>query len=110
MRRAYVVANYLFEDLTYCIRHSIFYIQNELGTGFDEETYHQALTRKFKQEGIPFVSKAKTSLKHRDILIREFILDFLIDDKVILSLKCLPCDFLQINYVQLFTELKLWKK
>ena len=102
--------NYLYEDLTYSIRHCIFDIQNELGTGFDEETYHQALARKFKQEGIPFISKAKTSLKHRDILIREFILDFLIDDKVILSLKCLPCDFLQTNYVQLFTELKLWKK
>ena len=43
-------------------------------------------------------------------MIRKFILDLLIEDKVILSLKCIPCDFLQVNYVQLFAELKLWQR
>lgn len=100
----------LFEDLTYLIRKCIFAVQNEIGVGFDEETYHQGLIRRFKQEGIDCVSKERITLRHRDFPIRKFELDFLIENKVILSLKCIPCDFLQTNYVQLFAELKLWKK
>ena len=100
----------LYKDLTYSIRRCIFDVQNDIGVGFEEETYHQGLSRKFKQEGISFISKSRTKLKHREILIREFVLDFLVEDKIILSLKCLPGDFLPVNYIQIFTELKLWKK
>ncbi len=100
----------LYRDLTYAIRRCIFDVHNDIGVGYDEETYHQGLIRKFKQEGISFSSKERTELKHREILIREFVLDFLIENKIILSLKCLPCDFLQVNFIQLFTELKLWRK
>jgi GxxExxY protein len=100
----------LYEDLTFTIRSCIFEVHNDIGVGFDEETYHQGLARKFVREGISFVSKERIKLKHRGILVREFELDYLIEDKVILALKCLPCDFLQVNFIQLFTELKLWQK
>jgi GxxExxY protein len=104
------LADFLFKDLTYSIRSCIFSVHNDIGVGYDEETYHQALIRKFELAGIPFVSKEHTKLRHRETLIREFVLDFLIEDKVILSLKCLPSNFLQVNFVQLFAELKLWRK
>lgn len=104
------VQELLYEDLTYAIRHCIFDVHNDLGVGFDEETYHQALIQKFEKEGITFVSKERKRLEHRGNLIRKLELDFLVADKIVLALKCLPCNFLQANYVQLFTELKLWKK
>lgn len=100
----------LYEDLTYAICQCIFEVHNDIGVGYDEETYHQGLKRRFGREGFSFASKDRIDLRHRGILIREFELDFLIEDKVILALKCLPCDFLQVNYIQLFTELKLWQK
>jgi len=100
----------LYGDLTYNIRKCIYDVHNRIGVGFDEETYHQGLIRKFKNEGISFVSKERKQLKHRNVSIQEFVLDFLIEDKIILSLKCLPCDFLQVNFIQLFAELKIWKK
>lgn len=100
----------LYKDLTYAIRQCVFDVHNEVGVGYDEETYHQGLIRKFGREGISFSSKEKIRLLHRGILVQEFALDFLLEDNVILALKSLPCDFLQVNYVQLFTELKLWKK
>lgn len=100
----------LYKDLSYHIRHCLFEVQNVIGVGFDEETYHQALARKFKREGILCSSKARKMLTHRGVSIREYILDFLIEDKIIVSLKCLPCDFLKANYIQLFAELKLWEK
>jgi GxxExxY protein len=64
----------------------------------------------FRNHKIPFISKEKLSLFHRGILIRNFINDFLLFDKIILSLKCIPFKFVQPHYVQLFNELKLWKK
>lgn len=100
----------LYEDLTYVIRQCVFDVHNDIGVGYDEETYHQGLIRKFGREGVAFSSKEKIRLKHRGILVQEFALDFLLEDKVILALKSLPCDFLQVNYVQLFSELKLWTK
>ena len=100
----------LYGDLSYRIRKCIFDVHNHIGVGYDEETYHQGLIRRFKKEGFVFSSKEKRKLEHRAKLIREFILDFLIEDKIILSLKSLPCDFLQNNYIQLITELKIWQK
>jgi GxxExxY protein len=100
----------LHEELTYKIRQCIFEVRNEIGAGFDEETYHQGLLLSFERHGLPFVSKEQRELTHRGVHIRNFVNDFLIDDKVILSLKCVPCKFLQKHYVQLFAELKLWKK
>lgn len=100
----------LHEDLTHKIRHCIFEVRNQIGAGFDEETYHQGLLLAFERNGLPFVSKEKRDLTHRNVFIRSFINDFLLDDKVLLSVKCVPCKFLQAHYVQLFSELKLWKK
>ncbi len=100
----------LHEDLTHKIRHCIFEVRNEIGAGFDEETYHQGLLLSFERNGLPFVSKEKCDLTHRGVFVRSFINDFLLDDKVLLSVKCVPCKFLQAHYVQLFSELKLWKK
>jgi GxxExxY protein len=101
---------FLYKELSYHVRKCIFEVQNEIGVGFDEETYHQGLIRKFKQQGIAFDSKARQKLTHRQILIHELVLDFLIENCIILSLKCLACDFLPMNYIQLFNELKLWEK
>jgi len=99
----------LHKELTRQIRACIFEVRKEIGTGFDEETYHQGLILSFLRHNVPFVSKEKRSLFHRGTLIREFVNDFFLFDKIILSLKCVPCQFLQAHYVQLFSELKLWK-
>lgn len=99
----------LHQDLTRQIRACIFEVRKEIGAGFDEETYHQGLILSFLRHNVPFISKEKRSLFHRGTLIREFVNDFFLFDKIILSLKCVPCQFLQAHYVQLFSELKLWK-
>ena len=99
----------LYEELTYQIRGCIYEVRKEIGVGFDEETYHQGLMLSFHHHKIPFVSKEKRSLFHRGIQIHDFINDFLLFEKIILSIKCVPCKFLQAHYVQLFAELKLWQ-
>ncbi|MGH7495516.1 MAG: GxxExxY protein, partial [bacterium] len=99
----------LHADLTYKIRQCIFEVRKEVGVGFDEETYHKALLLSFQHQDLPFISKEQRVLTHRGVFIRSFVNDYLLDDRVILSVKCIPCKFLQAHYVQLFSELKLWK-
>ncbi|RIK62180.1 hypothetical protein DCC62_27210 [candidate division KSB1 bacterium] len=100
----------LHQALTYELRKCMIAVHNEIGVGFDEETYHQGLIRKLMRSGIAFVSKQQRELIHREEKIRTFELDFLAEDKVIVELKCLRCGFLRSNYIQILSHLKLWQK
>ncbi|MCI0616543.1 GxxExxY protein, partial [bacterium] len=101
----------IYRDLTEKLRGCIFDVHNKLGVGYDEETYHQALIRRFQEKGdIPFMSQEIKWLLHRNLPIRMFKLDFLTFDKIILLLKCIQSGFIQPNYVQMISELKLWQK
>ncbi|KAA0227958.1 GxxExxY protein [candidate division KSB1 bacterium] len=100
----------LHKELTFELRKCMIDVHNELGVGFDEETYHQGLIRRFMKAGMPFVSKQQRGLTHRGVAVRAFELDFLADDTVIAELKCLRCGFLRANYIQILSHLKLWQK
>jgi GxxExxY protein len=100
----------IYQDLTQILIGCIYDVHNKLGTGYDEEAYHQGLLRRFKQENIPFVSKERKWLLHRNMQIRFFELDILAYNKIILSLKNIQSDFLQPHKVQIISELKLWQK
>ncbi|NOY57440.1 MAG: GxxExxY protein [Calditrichaeota bacterium] len=97
----------LYEELTYILRGCIYDVHNALGTGFDEETYHQGLLCRLQKEKIPFRSKEKMILKHRGKAVKGFAIDLIAYDKVILELKCIQSDFLQQNYVQIISQL-MW--
>ncbi len=100
----------LHKELTFELRKCMIEVHNEIGAGFDEETYHQGLLRRFMKVGIPYVSKQQREVTHRGASIKVFELDYLADDKVIIELKCLRCGFLRANYVQILSYLKLWQK
>ena len=102
--------NYIYKDLTQILIGCFFNIHNSLGVGFDEKAYHYALERYLKKQEIEYLSKPRKSIFHRGQKVREFEADFITFDKIILELKVLKSNFLQPNYVQLFSELKLWEK
>ncbi|MFQ5769332.1 MAG: GxxExxY protein, partial [bacterium] len=92
------------------MRACIYDVHNKLGVGYDEQAYHLGMVRRFHEESVPFISKERKNLLHRATLMKSFELDFLVFDKIIISLKCIRSDFIQSNYVQIISELKLWKK
>lgn len=100
----------IYEDLTYELRRCIYDVHNALGTGYDEETYHQAMKRRLAKDGIPFRTKEKRFVELHDEGVHEFELDLIVYDKIILELKSLQSDFLQTNFVQIISYLKLWQK
>lgn len=99
----------IYGDLTYELIGAFFKVHNALGVGYDKYAYHKALERCFQKMGIPYRSKERKAIVHRNFKVREYEADFFVFDKIILELKSVQSDFLQTHYVQIISELKLWQ-
>ena len=63
-------------------------IYNELGKGFNEAVYGEALELELKSNGVPYQKEAKFNITYKgDILKHHYFADFLVDDKVCTELK-----------------------
>jgi GxxExxY protein len=62
-------------------------VHRELGPGFWESVYEQALAVEFALNGIAFVRQKPVSLFYRDHQIGEHRLDFLVEGKIVVELK-----------------------
>jgi GxxExxY protein len=62
-------------------------VHRELGPGFLESIYEQALAVEFAIRGIAFVRQKPIPLFYRDHQIGEHRLDFVVEDKIVVELK-----------------------
>jgi GxxExxY protein len=62
-------------------------VHGELGPGFLESIYEQALAVEFALRGIAFIRQHPVPLFYRDHQIGEHRLDFLVDNKIVVELK-----------------------
>ena len=81
---------YLYKDLTYLIRGAFFEVYNQLGPGFKEDIYHQALAAEFRLREIPFAEKVRLGIGYKGKRVGVYEPDFIVDDKVIVEIKSLP--------------------
>jgi GxxExxY protein len=66
-------------------------VHRELGPGFLESVYEEALAVEFALSGIQFVRQYTVPLFYRDHQIGEHRLDFLVESKIIVELKAISC-------------------
>lgn len=85
----------------------IFDVFNEVGAGFEEPIYHQALGKRFEEERLAFRSKPHFLLSYRGAQIAELEPDYIIDDKIVLELKAIHTDFLPENFKQVISYLRV---
>jgi len=64
-------------------------VHRELGPGFLEMVYEQALAVEFAIRGIAFVRQKSIPLFYRDHQIGEHRIDFLVEDKIVVELKAI---------------------
>ena len=64
-------------------------VHRELGPGFRESIYEEALAVEFALSGIQFIRRHSIPLFYRDHQIGEHRLDFLIEGKIIVELKAI---------------------
>jgi GxxExxY protein len=64
-------------------------VHRELGPGFLESIYEQALAVEFALRGVAFIRQHPVPLFYRDDQIGEYRLDFLVENKIVVELKAL---------------------
>ena len=99
------------EQNSYILRGHIFTVRNQLGLGWSESVYHNALLKLFDSSSIPHLSKPRRTLTHRGVELHLFEPDIIVWNQIVLELKVLPGaqDFLSEMYAQLIHYLKFFK-
>jgi len=72
-------------EITRCIIGAAVEVHRELGPGFLESVYEQALAVEFALRGVAFVRQKPIPLFYRDHQIGEHRLDFLVEEKIIVD-------------------------
>lgn len=95
----------LYKELSYKIVGLAMQVHTELGFGFMEEVYQNALMVLFKESGINAVSRFPIKVRFHGHLVGDYIANILVDDRVILVLKAHE-NLLSFHRVQTLNYLK----
>ena len=98
--------NLMYEDETYAIRGACYAVYNELGPGFLEAVYQEALAREFTMRGIPFSEQDEIRIMyHGEWLNQTYRADFICYGKIIVELKAVT-NLIPGNGAQVMNYLK----
>ncbi len=93
-------------ELTGNILNCSFDVMKELGPGFQERVYKNALLITLKQKGLRVVTEQSFEVSYRGIIIGQYNADIIVEKTVIIELKC--CESLIPEHqAQLFNYLKV---
>jgi len=99
----------IYKDEVYCIVGAAMNVSKELGSGFLEAVYQEALEMEFADCNMPFEPQKRISISYKNrMLKREYIADFLCYDKIIVEIKAIK-SITGIEESQLLNYLKATK-
>ena len=82
-----------------------FEVSNQLGAGFLEAVYENALCIEMKRQGIEFQRQKSIEVIYKDQVIGNYIADIVVENKLLIELKALS-DFSKQHEAQLMNYLK----
>ena len=92
-------------ELTYLINGAIFEVNRELGAGFLEKVYENALLVELNERGLKVECQVPIKVKYKGKEVGEYYADIVVENQVILEIKAV--DSLQkIHEAQLLNYLK----
>ena len=97
--------NFLYKDLTYKVIGLAMEVHRELGSGFLEKVYENALMVQLKENDIKAEQQVPIKIKYQEEIIGDYIADIVIEDKIILELKSVT-KIIGIHKAQLGNYLK----
>ena len=98
---------YLYKEENYTITGLLFEVHKNLGKGFSEVVYKDAIEYEFKKNIIPFEREKEFSVRYKDTTLKhKFYADFVVYDKIILEIKTIDC-FNNAHYNQCLNYLKV---
>jgi len=101
----------IYPDLSYKITGILFDVFKDLGAGYQEKYYQRAISISLKKNGLKFKEQVSVPLEYRSHKIGRLVLDFLIENKIVLEIKkgnyFSPANIKQISSYLKATDLKL---
>ena len=80
-------ADFSFKEETDTIIGSAFAVLNEIGHGFHEKPYENALAVEFGHRNIPFVQQPRFPILYRGVKVSEYVPDLIAFDRIIVDAK-----------------------
>ena len=77
----------IYKELSYNIIGSVFEVFKEMGYGFKERYYEDAIAKEFIRKNIKYKRQIPYKLMYKGEIIGMYRFDFLVEDKIILELK-----------------------
>jgi GxxExxY protein len=98
------------KDEGYALMGAAFEVYNQLGAGFLEEVYQEALELELAARKISFVSKPRLQVFYKEQLLKKYYeADLLVDDAIVVELKSVRA-LAPEHEAQLLNELKATRK
>ena len=98
----------IYKDLSYEIMGAVFEVYNNLGFGFKEKYYEDAIAKEFDKRRIKYKKQLACKLAYKGEVIGLYRFDFLVEDKIIVELKQ-GTFYSKQNYTQTLQYLKASK-
>jgi len=82
------MSDLIFKDESFLIIGKCMEVHNNLGAGFLEIVYKDALEYEFRKAGIPYEREKQYTVRYKEVILPHlFYADFVIYDKIILEVK-----------------------
>ncbi len=75
------------KELTYKIRGCVFEVFRELGPGFLEKVYENALMIELQKQGLNCKAQHNLKVDYKGSIVGEYIVDLLVENKILIELK-----------------------
>ncbi len=94
------------DGLTRRIIGCCFKVHSEVGPGFNEKIYHNALRLSFEIEGLKYQTEKQYTVLYQEKKMGDFRVDLIVDDQVIVEIKALTGNVPVVFQYQLLSYLK----
>jgi len=95
----------LYKNLTGQIIESFYKVYNQLGYGFLEKVYENALHKKLRKQGLECTSQIPIKVYYEGAVVGEYFADLIVNEKIVVELKASE-NLTKANEIQLINYLK----
>ena len=92
-------------ELTFTIRKAVFQVNKELGSGFLEKVYENALLIELRNNGCLAEAQVPVKVKYKGHAVGDYFADIVVENQVILELKAIE-SLQKIHEAQILNYLK----
>jgi GxxExxY protein len=82
-------------------------VHSELGPGFNEKIYHNALKLVFNQEQLKYETEKRFEVYYQGKKVGDLIVDLVVENKIIVEVKAVNGNILEVFKHQLLSYLKV---